>query len=140
MSLEAVVQRFVANDLARVLTPFGQGVAYLLFSEAKESVEMIERVSGGALSASVIARCNDPALGGKMRVCVVRVERSEYDGTEGRARTQLAEVDVSDNDREPSTRRSLASTSGAAATAAAATYWRGRYGGKRPEQERQSAA
>ena len=71
----AVVERFVATDLPRVLS--AHGVAYVLFSQAAESVEMIERVSNGALSATVVARCTDPALGDKGRICIVRVERCE---------------------------------------------------------------
>lgn len=70
----ALVERFVRDDLERVLSP--DGVALLLFSASSESVGMIERASKGALTASVVARCNDPTLGDKMRVCVVRVERS----------------------------------------------------------------
>ena len=73
----ALVERFVRDDLERVLSP--EGVALILFSTSSESVEMIERASNGALTASVVARCKDSTLGDKMRVCVVRVERSSAD-------------------------------------------------------------
>lgn len=119
----ALVERFVAQDLTRVLAPSGQGVAYLLFSAAQESVEMIERASGGRLTATVVAQCNDPALGDKMRICVVRVERS---------------CSSEDEVAAASTSHRKASQPGAARDEIMA--WRSKCSSTHPEEGRQGAA
>ena len=123
----ALVKRFVAQDLTRVLAPSGQGVAYLLFSAARESVEMIERASGGQLAATVVMQCNDQALGDKMRVCVVRVERTSCTSSEDEAYVAAA----------PQSHQTAPQSGGPQDEANA---WRSKYSAKHPEEARQNAA
>jgi hypothetical protein len=66
----ALLERFVAQDLCRVLAP--TGVAYILFAESGESpLHMIERASNGELGVSVVARHTDE----RQTLLVMRVER-----------------------------------------------------------------
>ena len=117
----ALVERFLEEDLPRILS--SEGIAFVLFALASESVDLIERKSNGMLTAKVVARCNDPDLGGKLRVCVLRIERSDVD-------------EEKDNDAEALSRASMP-MGGSKIEGAAA--WRERIHHKKEEARQEPA-
>ena len=74
LSMQPLLQAGLTSQLPDRGKDYRNREKSLLFPSDAEDVGMIERASNGVLTATIVARCDEPEL---THLCVIQVERLE---------------------------------------------------------------